>query len=160
MILSILNIVKVAALVVLLWRFLLAFLNGPVRDLLERVLGVANCGWYVSFLQWADRQITVVKRVVKAQWLKFRDTVLRVKSKYVKNEDGTYTKQTESLVRTSPTSGKRVVTEEVVGWEYLPKDILDEMLRMRAKEAELDDKAVIEERIRQRAEEEGIELAA
>jgi hypothetical protein len=160
MILTILTVVAVATLVASLWKYILAFLNGLVRDLLERIFGVEHCGWYVNFLQWADRQMAVPHRIVKMQWRKFRDTVLKVQSKFVDNEDGTYTKRTDSLVRTSPTSGRRVVYEETIDWSCLPDSVRGEMLRLRTKEAELDDRIVTEERIRQRAEEEGLVLSA
>ena len=81
------------------------------------------------------------------------------KIEVTKNDDGTYTKTSESIVRSSPTSGRRIVVEETVGWEYLPDSVRAEMVRLRTKEAELDDKAVAEGKIRQRAVEEGIELA-
>lgn len=160
MILTILSIVAAAALVSGLWRFILAFLNGPVRNLLEKTFGADKCTWYVNFLQWADKKMTAPHRVLKMQWRKFRDTILRSKSTYVDNGNGTYTKTSETIVRTSPTSGKRVVVEENVGWEYLPDSVRAEMIRQRTKEAELDDKAVAEEKIRQRAAEESIELSA
>lgn len=160
MILTILAIATAAALVSSLWRFILAFLNGPVRTLLEKTFGAEKCKWYSSFLQWADKQITAQHRVVKMQWRKFRDTVLKSKSTYTDNGNGTYTKNSESIVRTSPTSGKRVVVEETVDWAYLPDSVRAEMIRLRTKEAELDDRAVAEEKIRQRAAEEAIELAS
>lgn len=160
MILSILAIVAITTLVASLWRTILDFLNGPVRDLLERVFGKDSCEWYVTFLLWADKQMTVPHRIVKMQWRKFKDTITKVKSKYIKNDNGTYTKQTETIVRATPTSGKRIVVEETVGWEYLPDSVRNEMLRLRTKEAELDDKTLAEEKVRQRAEEEGIVLVA
>jgi len=160
MILTILTIVAVAALVSGFWKFILNFLNGAVRNLLEKIFGAARCKWYVNFLVWADKKMTAPHRVIKMQWKKFRDTILKVNSKYVDNGNGTYTKRSESIVRASPTSGKRVVVEETVGWEYLPDKVRSEMLRQRTKEAELDDKAVAEEKIRQRAAEDGIELVA
>lgn len=160
MVLTVLTIVGIAALVMSLWRFILDFLNGPVRDLLERILGSDHCEWYVSFLKWADRQMAVPNRVVKMQWQKFKDTIVKVKSKYMNNGDGTYTKQTESIIRESPTKGRRVIVEESVDWSYLPNSVRAEMIRQRTNEAELDDKAVAEEKIRQRGLEEGIELVA
>lgn len=160
MVLTVLTIVGIAALVTSLWRFILDFLNGPVRDLLERILGSDHCEWYVSFLKWADRQMAVPNRVVKMQWQKFKDTIVKVKSKYMNNGDGTYTKQTESIIRESPTTGRRVIVEESVDWSYLPNSVREEMIRQRTNEAELDDKAVAEEKIRQRGLEEGIELVA
>ena len=160
MIITILAFVAIATLVSSLWRFILAFLNGPVRNLLEKTFGAAKCTWYVNFLQWADKKMTAPHRVLKMQWRKFRDTILKSKSTYTDNGNGTYTKSSESIVRTSPTSGKRVVVEETVGWEYLPDSVRGEMIRQKTKEAELDDKAVAEEKIRERAMEDGIELTA
>lgn len=160
MIITILAVVAVAALVSGFWQFILKFLNGPVRDLLVKMFGEERCQWYTNFLVWADKKMTAPHRVIKMQWKKFKDTVLKVNSKYVDNGNGTYTKTSESIVRASPTSGKRVVVEETVGWEYLPDSVRAEMLRQRTKEAELNDKAVAEEKIRQRAVEDGIELTA
>ena len=153
---SILAIVAVAALVSSLWRHILDFLNSTVRDFLERLFGADKCGWYVDFLQWADKKMAASHRVVKDYWQRFKDTIVKVKSRYHKNDDGTYTKQTETVVRTAPTSGKRVVVEESVGWEYLPDNVRSEMVRLRTNDAELDDKAVVEERVRERM----IELSA
>lgn len=160
MIITILAVVAVAALVSGFWKFILDFLNGPVRNLLEKIFGADHCKWYVDFLTWADKKMTVPHRIIKMQWKKFRDTILKVNSKYVDNGDLTYTKTSESIVRTSPTSGKRVVVEEIVDWAYLPNSVRNEMIRQRTKEAELDDKAVAEEKFRMRAEEDGIELTA
>ena len=160
MILTILLIVGAAALLSGLWKFILAFLNGPVRDLLERIFGADKCKWYSNFLVWCDKQMTAPHRIIKMQWKKFKDTVVKVESKYTKNADGTYTKNTESIVRTGPASGKRVVVEETVGWKYLPDSVRDEMIRQRANEAALDDRELVAEKVRQRAAEEGIALEA
>ena len=157
---SILAIVAVAALVSSLWCFILEFLNSTVRDFLERIFGADKCGWYVTFLQWADKKTAAAHRVVKDYWRRFKDTIVKVKSRYHKNDDGTYAKKTETVVRTAPASGRRVVVEETVGWEYLPDSVRTEMVRLRTNDAELDDKAVVEERVRTRAREELIELSA
>lgn len=160
MILTILAVLTAAALVPKFWRYILSFLNGPVRDLLERLFGADRCSWYVKFLQWADKKATAAHRVIKMAWRKFRDTVLHMKSIYHKNEDGTYTKTSETFVRESPTSARHVVVEEQIDWAYLPNSVRDEMIRLRTKDAELDDRAVVDEKIRQRAEEDGIQLSA
>ena len=160
MVLTILAVVAIAALVVTFWRYILEFLNTTVRDFLNKYIGEDKCRWYVDFLLWADEKITASNRVIKDWWHKFKDTVIKVQSRYHKNEDGTYTKQTESIVRVSPTSGKRVVVEETVGWEYLPRTVREEMVRLRTRDAELDDRAVTEEKLRQRATQEGIVLSA
>ena len=159
MILTILSVVAVAVILSSFWKFILNFLNDSVRNLLEKIFGAEHCKWYVDFLTWADGKMAAANRVVKMQWKKFKEHILKVKSNYVKNDDGTYTKTSESIVRSSPTSGRRIVVEETVGWAYLPNSVRAEMLRLRTKEAELDDKAVVEEKIRQRAVEDGIELA-
>ena len=160
MILAILSIVAITALVSFFWKSILNFLNGPVRNLLEKIFGADRCKWYVNFLVWADNKMTASNRVIKMMWKKFKDTILSVKSKYIDNGNGTYTKNSESFVRESPTSGRRVVVEETVDWADLPDNVRDEMLRQRSNKAELDDKAVAEEKFRQRAAEDGIELVA
>lgn len=160
MILAILSIVAITALVSFFWKSILNFLNGPVRNLLEKIFGADRCKWYVNFLVWADNKMTASNRVIKMMWKKFKDTIFSVKSKYIDNGNGTYTKNSESIVRESPTSGRRIVVEETVSWEYLPDNVRDEMVRQRSKKAELDDKAVAEEKFRQRAAEDGIELVA
>ena len=162
----ILTILAISGIVTILvtkfWKYILAFLNGPVRDLLERLFGAKRCEWYVKFLQWADRQVAATSRFIKMYWRKFKDTVIRIKSKYTKNPDGTYTKRTESLIREKPEemTARRVVTEETVNWEYLPDEVRAEMMRQRTNEAMMDDRVVVDAKIRERAEEEGISLSA
>ena len=67
MILAILTIVAVAALVSFCWQHILNFLNGPVRNLLEKTFGAERCKWYVNFLVWADKKMTAPNRVIKMQ---------------------------------------------------------------------------------------------
>ena len=157
---TILIIAVTAVLLVSLWPSILEFFNGPVRDLLERLFGADKCGWYTKFLNWLDGKMCDIRKPVKKFWNKFKDTVISVKSRYVKNADGTYSKSTETIVRKNQTTAKRVVIEETVGWEYLPDSVREEMLTRRVKEAELDDRALVEEKYRKRAEEDGISLSA
>jgi hypothetical protein len=160
MIISMIVVLGAAVLLAKYWKIILDFLNGPIRDLLEKTFGQDKCRWYVDFLQWCDNKVTGAKRFVKMQWAKFKDTVLRIKSVYRKNEDGTYTKKNETILRTGEKTARRKVTEETIGWEYLPNEVRDEMLRRRTTEAELDERELVEEKVRQRAEEDGIELSA
>ena len=159
MIISLIVILGAAALLVSCWKFILAFLNGPVRDLLEKCFGAEKCEWYSRFLIWCDKKSTAVKRIVKMQWAKFKDTVLHVKSKYVKTGNG-YLKTTETLVRTGEKSARRIVSEEPIGWEDLPNGVREEMIKRRTNEGEIDDRELIAEKVRQRAAEDGIELIA
>jgi hypothetical protein len=94
------------------------------------------------------------------QWAKFQNTVLKIKSVYHKNEDGTYTKTNETLVRKDETKAHRVVTEETVDWAYLPDEVRAEMLRRHTNDAELDERELVAAQVRKRATEEGIELTA
>ena len=57
-------------------------------------------------------------------------------------------------------TARRVVTEETVNWEYLPDEVRAEMMRQRTNEAMMDDRVVVDAKIRERAEEEGISLSA
>ena len=109
MILTILAFVAVATLVPIFWNSILEFLNGPVRNLLERIFGAEQCKWYVEFLLWADGKISAGHRVIKMHWKKFQETILKIGTTYKKKDDGTYVKKTETIVRSSPTSGRRIV---------------------------------------------------
>lgn len=160
MILEILTFVAIGTLVTLFWKYILDILNGPVRDLLEQTFGANSCGWYVSFLMWADQKVTATRQVIKMQWQKFKDTIVKIKSVYRNNGNGKYTKTTETITRTGPTQGRRIVMEETVDWSCLPNSVRAEMIRQKSDAAELDVKAVAEEKIRQRGLEEGIELVA
>lgn len=160
MIISLVVILGVAALLAACWKLVLEFLNGPVRDLLERLFGAEKCEWYGKFLSWCDKKVSAARRIVKMHWAKFRDTVLKINSTYTQNEDGTYTKRTETIVRKDEKSAKRVVTEETVGWEYLPDAVRAEMIKRRTNVGKIDDRELVAEKVRQRAEEERIELSA
>lgn len=149
-----------AAMAIACWNIIREFLNGPVRNLLEKLLGVKKCEWYANFLCWCDKKATPVRGVVKRQWRKFRDTVLYLKSKYTKNPDGTYTKEQETFVRIGPDKAHHIVTEETVDWEYLPDAVREEMLKRHTNTGEIEDRELVAEKVRQRAEEDGIELTA
>lgn len=161
MILTLITVLGVTVLLVSFWKRILDFLNGPVRDLLERVFGAKRCGWYVKFLQWCDDKITPVARTVKMYWKKFKDTVINLKSIWRKNPDGTYEKETTTTTRTpDPKMAKKItVVESNIPWQDVPTPVRNEMIARRTKEAELDERALVVEKVRERAEEEGIALA-
>ena len=160
MIISLVVILGAAVLLAACWKFVLEFLNGPVRNLLEGLFGAEKCEWYVTFLSWCDKKASSARRIVKMQWRKFRDTVLKINSTYTKNEDGTYSKRTETIVRKDEKSAKRVITEETIDWAYLPNAVREEMIKRRTNVGEIDDRELVAEKVRQRAGEEGIELTA
>lgn len=158
--LILLLVFSTATLITMFWNQILEFLNTVVRDFLESHFGVENCSWFVNLIEWCDGKVTSVRRNVKEWWKKFHDKILSVKATYTKNGDNTYTKRADTLVRTSPTTGKRQVYEETLSWEYLPDSVRTEMIARRTKQAELDIKEVVSEKIRQRAKEDEIELVA
>jgi hypothetical protein len=160
MIITLIALMGATVLLAKFWKTILDFLNGPVRNRLEKCFGQEKCQWYVNFLEWCDNKVTCAKRIVKMQWEKFKDTIWRIKSVYRKNPDGSYTKQNETILRTGAETARRIVTEETVGWEYLPNEVREEMLRRRTNEAELDERELVAEKVRQRAEEECIDLTA
>ena len=149
-----------AALLISFWNSIREFLNTTIRDFLERHFGVDRSVWFVNFIRWCDHKITPVRGRVKEMWQKFKDNILRIKSTYTKNADGTFTKNTETLVRASPTTAKRQIIEETIRWEYLPASVRDEMIARRVRQAELDEKELVAEKVCQRAKEDGIELLA
>ncbi len=149
-----------AAMAIACWNLIREFLVHIVGKLLVRCFGEEKCGWYFNFLSWCDKKVSAARRIVKMHWAKFRDTVLTINSTYTRNEDGTYSKRTESIVRKDEKTATRHVTEETVGWEYLPDAVREEMIKRRTNVGEIDDRALLAEKVRQRAEEDGIALTA
>lgn len=157
-----LGVAALAALVVACWPLIKDFLNGPVRDFLEKTFGQDKCKWYGNFIAWCDGKagISSLRRLAKMCWKKFKDTVLRINSVYKKNPDGSYTKRTESRLRKDEKTAWRIVTEETIGWEYLPSAVREEMIKRRTNEGEIDDMAIVQKKVDERAKEDGIELVA
>lgn len=140
MIVTVAVLLSTAMLLVSFWNRIRDFLNGPCRDFLGRIFGAKTMGWYVKFVDFLDSKITVSRRGAKEAWKKFRETVLRVKSKYIKNADGSYTKATETIVRMDAKTAKRQIIEEEVPYEDLPDEVRSEMIRQRTDVAELNDR--------------------
>lgn len=154
-----LGVALFATILLAFWPMVLKFFNGPIRNLLERILGQDKVSWYVKFLMWLDNKSCSAIRNIESLWQKFKNTVLRVKAIYTKNADGSYTKNTETILRNSPTTVTRTVHEEILSWEYLPDEVRNEMSRQRVDTAECDEREFVNQKARQRASEECIDMA-
>lgn len=131
------------------WGYILNFLNGPVRDFLEKLLGPEKCDWYVKFLLWVDDKISAVIQLADEWCERFKNNVLMLKSTYKEVEGSkgrTFIKTHESIVALDSLNAKRVVTEEIVGREELPDDTRHEMIRQRSNEAAIDERDVVMKR--------------
>lgn len=128
------------------WDYIKDFLNGPVRDFLEKVWGPENCDWYVKFVLWLD-DIAVAGIQLANKWCeRFKNNVLMLKSTYKEAENGKYIKTHESIVAIDSRNAKRVITEEPVEYTDLPDDTRHEMIRQRSNEAEIDEREVVMKR--------------
>ena len=133
------------------WRHVFEFLNGTIRDLLEKLIGERRCQWYVRLLEWLDDKVCATTRTVKNWWRRFKQNVLRIRSTYVIKGD-TGKKNTEVIIATSDTKARRIVTEETISRHDIPSAARHEMIRQRKHSAVVDEKEVAHQKLNQKLE--------
>lgn len=129
------------------WGRILDFLNGPLRDFVERVFGRESCGWYWKFVAWLDDVSTASIRLAKEWFERFKNNVLSVKSSYVPATPGKrrsdYVNRRDVYVAYDDMNTRHVVVEETVPYCMLPDTVRHEMIRQRIESATLDERDVI-----------------
>lgn len=83
----------------------------------------------------------------------FKETVLLLKATYRRQKDGCYYKTLVSVVRLNEAQAKRLVREEIVPCNELPKEV-QEAMRQNNDEAELDMRNLVREKTLDRCREE------
>lgn len=150
MLLVITSILVGAFLVGKYWSWIVDFLNGPVRDLVEKCLGVEKSVWYVDFVIWLDGKACPVISRIEDVWRRFNQRVLKVRARYARCADGGFAKTTETVVAVDDKRARRVVTEEYVAYEDLPDPVRHEMIRKATQNADLDVKEVVRQKMNDR----------
>ena len=134
------------------------FLNGALRDLMERIFGAENIDWYIGFVNWMDDAATAGIRVAEAWYERFRYNVLKVDSTYSPSSTrGYYVNRRESVVAVDSENARHVITEETIPYRDLPAQVRHEMIRQRTESARLDEREVVCRRFEE--EKKKIELA-
>ena len=153
------SLIIIVATIVACWNwFRDTILQSIVRPILERVLGVEKSQWFVDFIVWLDKEITLTRRAVKIAWDLFKTRVLNCTSHYTKLGTGEVCKKTTETVMLDANGGTLVRRKkEEVTYEDLPQEFRSEMIRLNEKSVSFDNKAVIEERFRKRCLEENID---
>lgn len=137
------------------WGKLRDWLNGRFRTWIEKKFGEAVGTEFGKFLGWLDKKMDIPRKALR-EMLRFIKRILRIKTTYTKNQDGTFNSTRESVfVDQHDTTIK--VTETVVNEEDIDIDasIRQEMIRQRTNVAEMDEKEIWERKIKERAEEDG-----
>lgn len=132
------------------WERVVRFLNGSLRDVLERLLGKDRCGWYVDFVIWLDNVATATINVVRGWYERFKSNVLMINSKYrpaLSEGGGMYVNSRETIVAIDSERARRVVIEETVPYHALPAPVRHEMLLKRVDSAELDERELVGRRV-------------
>jgi len=133
----------VAAAFVYFWSKILAFLNGTVRDIIEKAFGEKWSAKFAKFLVWLDKRVVLVKQTVQSWYDWFRQKFLRLETKYT-NIGETATKTTTILVELPTGEGQQTTIEEKVDWEDLPDPVREDCILRKATSAEINEKDVIE----------------
>jgi len=132
------------------WSRIVDFLNGPVRDLIEKCFGVEQSTWYVDFVIWLDGKACPVISKVEDVWRRFNEKVLKVRARYARRIDGGFAKTTETIVAVDAQRARRIVTEQYVDYEDLPDPVRHEMIRKATQNADLDIKEVVRQKMNDR----------
>ncbi len=148
--------ITLGVLLVAFWPRVLSFLKGPCRDFLEAKIGRDIVKWYPKFLMWLDDKVVFTRGAVRFVWQKFDRMVVRIRSLFRGNEDGSYRRRTEVVTRLGETKGLRQVSEENIPLEELPEDIREKFMGCGEEEVEIDDKKLVEEKTGERCEQVGI----
>jgi hypothetical protein len=140
------------------WPYIVDILSTKIIPWLRQHISNAVADIISDLVIFADKGITPVRRTLKSVWANFKETVLGIKVEVTKTSATTSTGITTTLVRNS--QGKVMQTEvtEELSWDSLPEKIRSEMTRQNTTTAEIDLKKAFEEKIQQRAAENGITL--
>lgn len=142
------------------WPWIVEFFTEELVPWLKESVSPQFGTMVEDLLVWADKGMVPVRSSVKKCYQAFRENVLGANVTFEKETATTGTKTTEAFIRNSDGKVmKRVFTEEVE-YDDLPEAIREEMHRQHKKKANLDIKAVIDKKVRDRAVEEGMVLEA
>jgi hypothetical protein len=125
-----------------------------VRDRISNNLA----DWIANFIIFADGKIVLVRRAVKQLWAAFKQHVLGSKMEVRKIDATTVACKTTTIIKDENGKFLQSTTEEVVDWDQLPEAIRSEINRQGKTEAAMDLKKAAEDRFRETAQKQGMEM--
>ncbi len=147
-----------AGTLVLLWNRIVQFLQSTLLPLVRRLLGDTVADFAVNIVSFLDKRVCPAREVLLSAWKTFKYHVLAIRTVYKKRDAHTASATTEAFVRTAEGKVVKQTKEEVVAWHDLPDDIRQQMMAKATTTATVDDMDVVEGRLRERMQEEGMEL--
>jgi hypothetical protein len=111
-----------------------------------------------TLVVWLDKGLVPVLAQIRRAWTFVRERILRLQRTYTKTSSDTVQVSTETILVDESGNAVRRVEEEEIDWALLPEDVREAMIKQGKQPAEVDVKALIEHKARERAKEEGIDL--
>jgi hypothetical protein len=91
-------------------------------------------------------------------WRRFNETLLDVTTKYEKIDSSTARQTTTTKLKSDDGKVMVGVTEEVIGWEDIPKEIRSDMIKQNKKTAVYNSKDVVKKQLEKKLSEEGMAM--
>jgi len=145
---------------IVIWPYIVDLFARVVIPFIRKTLGDTIAEPVATLLTWVDRPASVARAKVTTGWRFFRATVLGIKTTYRKTSATTALEKTETwlLHPSKPGIVNHHAEEREIAYEDLPQEIRDKMNRQGITGGELNLKEVVEKRVQEQAQKEGLVL--
>ncbi len=146
------------ALTVTFWPWIVDFFSRKLIPWVRTRISTTLADWIESFIIFAENKINPVRRSVKKLWSVFHQHVLGSKMEVRKIDATTVAGKTTTIIKDENGKFLQSTTEEVLAWDELSEAIRSEMNRQGKTEAVIDLKKTAEEKFRESAQKQGMEM--
>ncbi|MGL6225136.1 MAG: hypothetical protein ACRC10_00750 [Thermoguttaceae bacterium] len=109
-----------------------------------------------SLVQWMDGKAKKSESFLKNAFRLFKKGIRWMGSTYIKKNTSIVTRKHQVLIDMGNDQGQLITREEEMRWDDVPNEIRAELLRHRLDSFTVDDYKVIDQRVKQRAQEENM----
>jgi hypothetical protein len=152
MVLTILIAALAVATFISFWNKLRDWLNTRFRPWLAEKFSEAAADRFADFLAWLDDRVVLTRNAFRGTWRFLRERVLHLKREFTVEAGGDVRSVRTAIIKDDQGRFIRKTEETVLPWEDLSGEIRREMIRQEKNTAALDERAVLEKKIRERAE--------
>lgn len=140
------------------WPAIIHFLSSRVVPWVRQTISADVASLLAELFDWLDDKVVTMRRAVKQAWAAFSKHVLGSKKEFTKVSATAVKGRTTTIIRDQNGKLQQQIIEEEVPWDQVPKEIRKEFNLHAKVSAEVDQKAVIEGLVKQKAAAQGITL--
>lgn len=140
------------------WPEIIHYLTTCVVPWVRQKLSNDVAALLAELFDWLDGKVVTVRRGVKHLWAAFTKNVLGSKKEFTKVSATAVRGKTTTIIQDQSGKFQQQIVEEEIAWENLPPEIRREFNVHAKISAELDQKAVLAELVKQKAASQGVAL--